>query len=464
MLFSLKDKVLFRQYDTYGYITDNSMFGYRFLNDKTPALKEKFVSESGSVMLGTLSRVPQEFDAIVEKLFRIFTDVDYDVLRQDTLDFFMKLTKEGYLACSDECKVSDTDTYEEMISGDDEEFHVPKKNFLRSIHFEIANACNERCLHCFIPEKYKTNIIDSELFYRILEEGRTMNIIHVTLTGGEPMLHPDFINFLRKCRELDLSVNVLSNLTLLNDEFISEMKRNALLSVQTSLYSMLPSVHDSITRLSGSFEKTKLGILKLIEAGIPVQISCQVMKQNKASFMDVVEWGHANNIPAAFNYMIFGEYDHSNENLQNRLSLDEVEEVFDRQNSRSYSEALMTEAGKKLSMNEDAHVCSVCRYYFGVTAEGDAFPCAGWQAKKLGSLREHSISEIWNDSSEVQYLRQIRLRDFPKCQSCKDRGYCTICMMTNANENTDSDMFRVSEFQCEVASMIHSKVEEYLKS
>ena len=278
------------------------------------------------------------------------------------------------------------------------------------------------------------------------------------------MLHPDFINFLRRCRELDLSVNVLSNLTLINDEIISEMKRNALLSVQTSLYSMLPSVHDSITRLSGSFEKTKAGILKLIEAGIPVQISCQVMKQNKDSFHEVIEWGHVNNIPAAFNYMIFGEYDHSSENLQNRLSLNEVEEVFDRLNSGSYSEALMKEARKKISVNEEAHVCSVCRYYFGVTAEGDAFPCAGWQAKKLGNLREHSISEIWNDSSEVQYLRQIRLRDFPKCRICKDRGYCTICMMSNANENPDGNMFRVSDFQCEVASMIHSKVEEYLKS
>lgn len=52
-----------------------------------------------------------------------------------------------------------------------------------------------------------------------------MNIIHVTLSGGEPLLHKDIIGFLRKCREFDLSVNVLSNLTLLNDKIISEMKK-----------------------------------------------------------------------------------------------------------------------------------------------------------------------------------------------------------------------------------------------
>ena len=101
----------------------------------------------------------------------------------------------------------------------------------------------------------------------------------------------DFNSFLRRCRELDLSVNVLSNLTLLTEDHISEMAKNPLLSVQASLYSMDPSVHDSITGLAGSLEKTVDGILGLINAGIPVQISCPVMKQNKDSFRDVVVWG-----------------------------------------------------------------------------------------------------------------------------------------------------------------------------
>ena len=106
-----------------------------------------------------------------------------------------------------------------------------------------------------------------------------MNIINVTLSGGEPLIHKDFLQFLAKCREFDLSVNVLTNLTLLTDEIVSEMKKNPLLSVQTSLYSMDPSVHDSITKVKGSFDKTKNGVLKLLSAGIPLQISCPIMKQ-----------------------------------------------------------------------------------------------------------------------------------------------------------------------------------------
>ena len=470
MFFRLKDKVLFRHYGDYGYITDNSMFGYRFLNDKSIPLKEKFTSQSGAYILSTLSRTPQELDAVTKKLFEMFIDVDYEVLRQDVSDFFMRLADEGYIACGetfDECRegkgkiftVSDGSD----SSGSDTNFSAPETNILKSIHIEIANACNERCLHCFIPNKYKTNFMPSDLFYKIVEDGRAMNIIHVTLTGGEPMLHPDFVNFLIKCRELDLSVNVLSNLTLLNDEVIAEMKKNPLLSVQASLYSMIPSVHDEITQLAGSFEKTRSGILRLVEAGIPVQISCQVMKQNKDSFAEVVRWGNEHNIPAAFNYMIFGEYDRTNENLRNRLSVGEVSEAFDTQISADYAKALKAEADSKILLGTDTPVCSVCRYYFGVTAEGDAFPCAGWQSKKLGSLREMSIADIWEKSPDVEYLRQIKLKDFPKCVDCADRGYCTICMMSSSNENPDGDIFRPSSFQCEAAAMVHAKVNELVK-
>ncbi|WP_461251971.1 radical SAM protein, partial [Treponema sp. R8-4-B8] len=55
-------------------------------------------------------------------------------------------------------------------------------------------------------------------------------------SGGEPMLHPQFCDFLRKAKDYDFSVNILTNLTLLNDEIIAEMKNNRLSSVQVSLY------------------------------------------------------------------------------------------------------------------------------------------------------------------------------------------------------------------------------------
>jgi MoaA/NifB/PqqE/SkfB family radical SAM enzyme len=89
-----------------------------------------------------------------------------------------------------------------------------------------------------------------------------MKLLHLTLSGGEPLMHKNFCDFLRKCNEYNFSVNVLSNLTLLNDEIIAEMKENYLMGVQTSLYSMDPDIHEAKTQKKGSFIKTKNAIIK----------------------------------------------------------------------------------------------------------------------------------------------------------------------------------------------------------
>ncbi|MBR0034377.1 MAG: hypothetical protein IJP54_01760, partial [Synergistaceae bacterium] len=49
---------------------------------------------------------------------------------------------------------------------------------------------------------------------------------------------------------------------------------------------------------------------------------------------------------------------------------------------------------------------------------------------------------------------------FPKCVSCEDRGYCTVCMMVNANENS-GDIFRISDFHCRAAAMTRAKINSY---
>lgn len=474
MYFKIKDYVMFRQYKDYGYLTDNSMFGYKMMNDSLRMPGERFVSESGAVMLGELTKEPKDIEIIINALLDIFVDVDYEELKQDTIDFFMQFVNEGFLSVGnsiDECLdfksedeyINNSEIKNEVVVDDCSKHIFSQNDFLRSLHIEIANECNERCLHCYIPHELKTKTIDSSLFFKIVEEGRNLNILNVTLSGGEPLLHKDFVGFLKRCRELDLSVNVLTNLTLLTDEIIEEMVKNPLLCVQTSIYSMNPEIHDTITKMKGSLEKTKTNVLKLLNMRIPVQISCPVMKQNKDSFGEVVSWGKEHNITVATDYVIFASYDHTSCNLVNRLSLEEVNEVFDSQLTKEYADYLYDSAKEKYAMTADDPICSICRYYLCISAEGDVFPCVGWQNNKLGNLQEKSIKEIWQDSSEIKCLREIKRNSFPRCVSCEDRGYCTVCMMSNSNENEDGDAFRINEFHCKVAAMMRSRVESIIE-
>lgn len=74
------------------------MFGYKALSDSSTFLAEKYISLSGAIILGLLSREFQSLELIIEKLMNIFADVDYFELKQDVLDFFMLLVNKGYPA------------------------------------------------------------------------------------------------------------------------------------------------------------------------------------------------------------------------------------------------------------------------------------------------------------------------------------------------------------------------------
>lgn len=474
MYYKLRRDILFRQYEEYGLITDNSEFGYRMLNDRRPLRGEKYVSNSGAVMLGTLSKTPKYIDDIVNELSQIFVGVDFEVLKNDTIEFLQYFVDEGFLTVGDNienCEDRDYNQKEEsgiqdsttiVIDQDNCGKNVLKENdFLRSIHIEIANVCNERCVHCYIPHKYKTDIMDLELFYKIIEEGRKMNIIHVTLSGGEPLLHKDIISFFRKCRELDLSVNLLSNLTLLSDQMIEEMQKNPLLSVQTSIYAINPEVHDSITKMQGSLKKTLSGIKKLLEAKIPIQISCPVMKQNKDDFLDVIRWGYDHNISVAIEPVIFASYDHSKNNLTNRLDLNEIEKVIEGELNEGYANIILGAVKEKESMKASDPVCSICRFSFCVSVKGEVYPCAGWQTNVVGCLDKQGLSEIWENSEKIKSLRKVKRKNFSQCVDCRNRGYCTICMMSNSNENQDGNAFKINEFNCKVAELKHKKLMDY---
>lgn len=71
MYYKLRQDVLFRQYDEYGLITDNSEYGYRMLNDMKRPRGEKYVSNSGAIMLATLLLMLLNGDITIILLLRL---------------------------------------------------------------------------------------------------------------------------------------------------------------------------------------------------------------------------------------------------------------------------------------------------------------------------------------------------------------------------------------------------------
>lgn len=481
MYFKQKSNVIFRDYGAFGYITDNRNFRYRQATDDENDIGDKIVSQSGAVFLSVLERIPQSLNCLADKISVQFSDVDIEKIKSDAKEFYCSLESDGFIVSGDtfrecnekdanfsckklklECKKSNyTQNGNAKISTQDffEEYYSGQPH-LTHLHIEITSKCNEKCVHCYIPHENKLHDIDTALFYNILDQCKKMNLLHLTISGGEPMVHHDFIHFLKKCNEYNFSINVLSNLTLLSKPVINEMKRNPLLSVQTSLYSMNAEIHDNITQKKGSFEKTKSAILSLLQNDIPTQISCPILKQNIDSYIDVVNWGKTHNINVGSDYVIIAKYDHTTQNLSCRLSLDDMKELMNQRITidPQYLEKIKKDSENIGNMNPDDFVCSVCHSSICIAENGNVYPCAGWQDYVVGNLKETSLDDIWCNSEKVEYLRNLRKRDFPKCMKCSEYMFCTMCMVRNANEHPSGNPLAVNEFYCDIAKINRNMV------
>ncbi len=469
MLYRQKKDTYIRNYDGLGYITSTVIFNDRIVN------------ESGTIFLCALSRKPQSLDELIDKILPQFTDVDRDTIKKDAEEFYDTLVQDGFIVKGEneeELNVKDIGfTYTavqpktiredfsptiQRADSDTQEFlekHFNGRPHLTTFQIELTSKCNERCVHCYIPHKFKLYNISDELYYNTLEQLSKMGVLSVTLSGGECMCHPKFKEYLRAAKNYDFYVNILSNLTLLDDEIIEIMKDSNVSSVQTSLYSMIPEHHDAITQLKGSFYKTRDNILKLIENDLPLHVSCPTMKGNKDDYGDVLKWCHEHKIRAQTDYIMMAAYNHETENLANRLSVDEAGKVISDVLSGDidYQKAILSpdfvKRCNEAVFNPERRLCGAGVSSCCMVANGNVYPCPGWQEMVLGNLNETPLQEIWDNSEKINWIRGLKMKDLGhgECCKCDKAAFCAPCMVRNANESPTGDPLEINRHFCAVA-------------
>ena len=475
MLYRQKHDTFIRRYNDVGYIINKSDFS------------DRVVDSSGALFLSALSHKGQTLEELALNISKSFMNADIRELMNDAAEFYTIFEEDGFIISGESkaeldrndtrfsYKALEPKTIKKDFTPIIQRADISTKDFLNeyfrdkphltSFQIELTSRCNERCVHCYIPHEKKDTNIDAALFYNVLDQCRDMGLLTLTFSGGEPMLHPNFCEFLRKAKEYDFSINILSNLTLLNDEIIAEMKANRLSSVQVSLYSMKPEIHDEITQLPGSFEKTKNAIEKLIENDIPMQISCPTMKHNKNCYVEVLNWANTIKCRAETDYIMMARFNNTTDNLNNRLSLDEVGKILNDviSNDKKYQEYILVadiENTEKRDISND-RVCGVGIDTACMVANGNVYPCAGWQSYVCGNLKEKPLREIWENSSKIKFLRNLRMKDFPECIDCKDRLWCAMCMVRNGNEDPNGDFLKINTHFCKVATLNKKIVMEW---
>jgi len=193
----------------------------------------------------------------------------------DKFGFWRKLAEMGLIETS------------HNISPSSVESKIPQVG-LEFMWLELTGRCNQKCLHCYASagELVQTRELSVAKWEETMEEGSALGCRSLQFIGGEPLLFKGIFDLAQAASDLNYEpIEIFTNGTLLDENKIEKIKELGI-HVAISLYSFVPEIHDMVTQVSGSFQKTFKTLEMLREAKIPTRIGIIVMKQNEDTVLE----------------------------------------------------------------------------------------------------------------------------------------------------------------------------------
>lgn len=308
--------------------------------------------------------------------------------------------------------------------------HVPL-----NVHFDLTYRCNERCVHCYLDHEDYGELSTAEVF-GILEQLAEAGALFLTFSGGEIFLRQDLFEILGYARELGFDVSLKTNAILIDVPKARRLRELGVRKVQISVYSDDPAVHNGITKVKGSLERSTAAIRLLKSEGLQVKIACPLMQQNILSYQGVVSFAEAHGVPYVIDTTITPKMDGDKSVLALRssgaallpilqnLSCSDARPAADDSKPQPNLGSVTT-SGLESGAYDDLP-CSAGHNSCYVSPYGDVFPCVQMPLPS-GNLRQQSFVEIWRDSREMKRVRGIRESRLHVCSSCELRQFCERC-------------------------------------
>lgn len=468
MYYSQKKNTFVRIYNDKGFITNVSKNDILFIN------------YPGTELLKAVSRQPNTIENMVESILKNNPAFESTKLKKQCFQFMEKLVEDGYVVKSNSIKKLEVEMYKtshiqfsprlSIVSEGRSIFSdVFKETFpLVKFQVELTNNCNEKCIHCYLPSNIRGKTISKELFYSLLDQLKDLDVLELTLSGGEPFLHPNIKDFLSKLSEYDFYIGILSNLTLLDSEIINLLEKLSAVKIQTSLYSLNEETHESITKLKGSFVRTKENIEKLLNRSIKVKVACPIMKNNRFDFINVYRWCQKKGIEFSIDYSMSTDISHLKLNNEIRLYPQEAKDVIMTiiNNNSNYQQAILRNNSIVTRHKQcDEEICKAGKYSLCMIHDGTIYPCAAWQSFPIDNLLQNNLKNIWNESVSLKRLRDLKIRDLANgdCSKCKNLDKCSICMAKNANESKSSNPLEKAKYFCDLTNALVDAEIEWMK-
>lgn len=335
------------------------------------------------------------------------------------------------------------------------------KDDLRLVFWELTARCNLACVHC--RAEAKADAVEGELttaeVLRVARDIRAAGDPILILTGGEPLVRPDFFEIAEACSKQFTRVALATNGTLVDAALARRIAACGIQRVSVSLDGATAATHDAFRRLPGCYQDTLRGWDALRQAGLSVQINVTVAKHNLAEIPAILDLALARGADAFHVFVLVPVGCGAEIDREKRLSRAQMEEIlrwlFDRSvelQGRVHIKAtcapqyyrIMRQVAqaRKIEVRSAAHgmqamtrgclagsaVCFVSRI-------GDVQPC-GYLPVRVGNVRERPFGDIWSQSDVFAALRDPdRLKG--KCHVCGYRKVCEGCRARAFAETSD---------------------------
>ncbi|MBN1425865.1 radical SAM protein [Candidatus Fermentibacteria bacterium] len=338
---------------------------------------------------------------------------------------------------------------------------------LGSIYLYASGGCNLACRHCWItpsfdPEGRDVDHIKLDYVRKAIDEGRSLGLSAFKLTGGEPMLHPQFRELVEIINDAGLSITIETNGTFVDGDMAKFLKsKEKMRFISVSLDGATAEMHEYMRGVEGCFDRAVNGIKNLVEVGYRPQVICTLHKGNIGQVDDLVAFAESIGAGSVkFNHVQLvgrGEGFHRDHGLQ----ISDIIELNGHLNRELRPKAKISifldipfafRTIRELSRG-NLGTCGVLTI-LGMLADGKLALCGiGVTVPELvyGHIAYDDLRDVWCDSPGLKLLRDlIPLKLEGICGDCLHRDMCRgECVANNFHV---AGRLNAPYFFCDIAS------------
>ena len=297
---------------------------------------------------------------------------------------------------------------------------------------ELTYKCNFQCKHCYVKNLDSDYIIFDDL-KKILYDLKSLGVLFIYLTGGEPLLHPEINEILKLCDEMNFITTLQTNGSLITEKHIELFKSLSHFSLGISYHSDDPEEFDGFTQTPGSFIVVSeiLGMLK--DSGLDYFLKIPVTTFNRKEILTLARRLREENIKTELNTQILPDI--ADKDRTESFQPENVDYLIP-----FYEEGFLTFTKTR---------CSACKDKLWIDPTGEVYPCELYR-HSIGNIFEENIKTLWYGEKALDILDSEIYREPDICRDCSVKSTCNKCLAYREYEKWNRGL----SFFCKKAKLI----------